>query len=72
MASITAPAWIETVATAVEGIDSTINEAANGVNEMAEKVSEVVSYTTTNYYLVNNNMEYVDKLHKIVKMFTLK
>ncbi len=63
---------IETVATAVEGIDSTINEAANGVNEMAEKVSEVVSYTTTNYDLVNNNMEYVDKLHKIVKMFTLK
>ena len=39
---------------------------------MAEKVSEVVAYTTTNYDLVNNNMEYVDKLHKIVKMFTLK
>ena len=63
---------IETVATAVEGIDATINEAANGVNEMAEKVSEVVSYTTANDDLVNNNMEYVDKLHKIVKMFTLK
>ncbi len=63
---------IETVATAVEGIDTTINEAANGVNDVAEKVSEVVSHTTVNYDLVNNNMEYVDKLHKIVKMFTLK
>lgn len=63
---------IETVATAVDGIDSTINEAANGVNDMAEKVSEVVSNTTANYDLVNNNMEYVDELREIVKMFTLK
>lgn len=65
-------AQINSVAISIEGIDDTIGESARGVNDMAEKVTEVVSNTNDNYELVNNNLEYVERLHKIVKMFEMK
>lgn len=63
---------IESVSNAIEGIDMTINESAKGVNDMAEKVSEIVTHTNDNYELVNNSLDYVKELYKIVKMFQLK
>ena len=63
---------IESVSNAIEVIDMTINESAKGVNDMAEKVSEIVTHTNDNYELVNNSLDYVKELYKIVKMFQLK
>lgn len=62
---------IESVATNVSGINSTINEATVGVTDIAGKTSDIVSQTIENQKLATECTEAVANLDKIIKKFTV-
>ncbi len=59
------------IADAINGINSTIDESALGVTNIAEKTSNVVHETSQNAELVDACMESVQKLEKIAKSFSI-
>ena len=63
---------ITEIADALTGINTTINEATIGVTDIADKTSNVVEQTVHNNELVEDCMQFVEKLHKIAAMFTLE
>lgn len=60
------------ISNSIIGINSTIGESSEGVTDIAEKTSEVVTKTTDNFEIVNECKESVKKLHEIAEMFTME
>lgn len=59
------------IADALTGINSTVNESAVGVTDIADKTTNVVEQTAQNNELVEDCIETVDKLNKITAMFRI-
>lgn len=62
---------IEAISQAMGGINDTVNEAALGVTDIAQKTSDMVERTGTTQEKVSDCFEYVGHLRGIVKKFTL-
>lgn len=62
---------IADIAEALDGINSTVNESATGITDIAEKTTDVVEQTVQNNDLVDNCIETIDKLNKITAMFQI-
>ncbi len=62
---------IRIIADAINGINATVDEAAVGVSDIAEKTSNVVIETAQNAELVDTCMESVDKLEQIAAKFSI-
>lgn len=62
---------IQVIVDAITGINSTIDESAVGVGDIAEKTSDVVTETAENAELVEACMESVEELEEIAKRFTI-
>lgn len=62
---------MEASAEALENIKDTVNEAATGVTDIAEKTSDMVERTTQTHDMVAECYECADKLKEIVNKFTL-
>lgn len=62
---------IAEIADALDGISSTVNESTVGVNDIADKTTNVVEQTVQNNELVADCIETVDKLNKITAMFEI-
>ena len=63
---------IESSAQALDGIKDTVNEAAAGVTDIAEKTSGMVEKTTETHEMVTECYDCADKLKEIVDKFILK
>lgn len=61
----------EKIASAIFGINSTINESAQGVSNIAGKTADIVSLTNQTYQMVQENVSYSQKLKSIVEKFQL-
>ena len=59
------------IAEALDGINTTVDESASGVTDIAEKTSSVVLQTSENAELVDACMESVEKLEQIAKKFKI-
>lgn len=62
---------ITTIAEAVGGINSTVDESAMGVTDIAQKTSNVVNETAQNVEMVKTCMESVENLNNIAKKFQI-
>lgn len=62
---------ITAIADAIGGINSTVDESAVGVTDIANKTSSVVLETSQNAELVDDCMESVEKLEEIAKRFKI-
>lgn len=62
---------ITEITEALDGINSTVNEATIGVTDIANKTTEVVTQTVQNNELVENCIKTVDKLNQIAAMFQI-
>lgn len=62
---------VDNVYTAVEEIDTTINQTAEGINMIAEKTTETVQETTKGYALLRDSKERMNQLDGIVAEFRL-
>lgn len=62
---------IEDISNAVSGINNTISESAAGVENIAEKTTDIVSRTSKNTDIVEECSDAVDNLKAIVGRFTL-
>lgn len=62
---------ITEIAGALDGINSTVNESAIGVTDIAEKTTNVVEQTIQNNQLVENCIETVSNLNEIATMFQI-
>lgn len=62
---------IKVIVDAITGINSTIDESAVGVGDIAEKTSDVVNETAENAELVDACMESVEELEEIAKRFSI-
>lgn len=62
---------ISIIADAINGINSTVDESAAGVTNIAEKTSNVVQEASQNAELVDACMESVEELEKIAKQFRI-
>ena len=63
---------IESSAQALDGIKDTVNEAAAGVTDIADKTSGMVEKTTKTHEMVTECYDCADKLKEIVDRFILK
>lgn len=59
------------IADSLSGINSTVNESAVGVTDIADKTTDVVAQTTQNNELVEDCIETIDKLNQITAMFQI-
>lgn len=55
----------------LDGINSTVNESAAGVTDIADKTANVVTQTLQNNTLVEDCIKTVDKLNQITNMFRI-
>lgn len=55
----------------LDGINSTVNESAAGVTDIADKTANVVTQTLQNNALVEDCIKTVDKLNQITNMFRI-
>lgn len=62
---------INVIVEAITGINSTIDESAVGVGDIAEKTGDVVNETAENAQLVDACMESVEELEEIAKRFMI-
>lgn len=62
---------MEGIATSTKDMNTTINEAAIGVGDIANKNTEIVSYTSKTYEKVKDSMKSAQQLSDIVKQFRL-
>lgn len=62
---------INVIVDAITGINSTIDESAIGVGDIAAKTGDVVNETAENAELVDACMESVEELEEIAKRFTI-
>lgn len=62
---------ITEIAGALNGINSTVNEATVGVTDIADKTTRVVEQTIQNNELVENCIETVGRLNEITAMFRI-
>ena len=63
---------IETIAEALSGINETVGESSLGVNDIAEKTSNMVEKTGTTHDMVSECYACVEGLRKIVDRFVLE
>lgn len=63
---------IDAIAQALSGINSTVGESSIGVNDIAEKTSDMVEKTGTTHDMVEECYTYVEKLREIVSQFVLQ
>lgn len=57
------------IADAMQGVSSTVSEAADGVTDIAQKTLEVSGIVQGNETLVDNNRENIVRLNSVVEMF---
>ena len=62
---------INEIAEAIENVNDTVSQSAEGVNLIAEKSCDVVSKTAEGYELVNESKECVTRLKEIVDKFQI-
>lgn len=60
---------IQSVSETVENISGTMQETALGINDIAEKTSNVVSATGDNYNMTGGTIERIEEMRNIVKKF---
>lgn len=57
------------IADAMQGVSSTVSEAADGVTDIAQKTLEVSGIVQGNETLVDNNRENIVRLNSVIEMF---
>lgn len=57
------------IADAMQGVSSTVSEAADGVTDIAQKTLEVSGIVQGNETLVDNNHENIERLNRVIEMF---
>ena len=57
------------IADAIQGVSSTVSEAADGVTDIAQKTLEVSGIVQGNETLVDNNRENIVRLNSVIEMF---
>ena len=57
------------IADAMQGVSSTVSEAAYGVTDIAQKTLEVSGIVQGNETLVDNNHENIERLNRVIEMF---
>ena len=57
------------IADAMQGVSSTVSEAADGVTDIAQKTLEVSGIVQGNKTLVDNNRENIVRLNSVIEMF---
>ena len=57
------------IAEAMQGVSSTVSEAADGVTDIAQKTLEVSGIVQGNETLVDNNRENIVRLNSVIEMF---
>ena len=57
------------IADAMQGVSSTVSEAADGVADIAQKTLEVSGIVQGNETLVDNNRENIVRLNSVIEMF---
>ena len=57
------------IAVAMQGVSSTVSEAADGVTDIAQKTLEVSGIVQGNETLVDNNRENIVRLNSVIEMF---
>lgn len=57
------------IADAMQGVSSTVSEAADGVTDIAQKTLEVSEIVQGNETLVDNNRENIVRLNSVIEMF---
>jgi len=62
---------VESMSESIGGINSMISESAVGISDIAEKTSDTVTQTDSNYKLVNQCIENVEILQNIVSQFKI-
>ena len=60
---------IVNIADSVNTVNITVSETAEGINDIAEKTSELSTVVDDNESLVNTNKENTDKLDSVLSMF---
>lgn len=62
---------MEEVAKSISSINITISNSSIGIKDIAEKTSDIVELTTTTYTVVEESVDYANKLKSIVSEFKL-
>ena len=63
---------IDEVSDSIHGINTTIGESANGVTDIAQKTTDIVSLTSETDQIADKSVEFASEMKEIVKRFTLE